>query len=497
MKLKKLVIVFTLAALIVIGSGIFMNTAAYDIPSSEESELQDTVLTIVTRHDIVITTEFEARFLETPEAIALGITDIDFKQATTDEGWKTLLQDPSRGIDLAWGGGPSLFNTMEKWGLLKHIDDVTLKDYINSQVPDTLGGAAMKSVDESDNLIWIANAISSFGFTVNHDFLDTYGLDVPHTWQELADPTYYLGGGVNAISMGDPPLTTSNTRIYQIILQAFGWEKGWSIMTRMAANAGIYPGSVDTRAATVTGEVGIAMTIDFYGVIANRENPSCEYIVPEGQSIVNGDPIAMGINVDDEDAAEAFLKYLFSPEGQAVWLTERLDRLPVNEDAFSTPFGQDKTYLYGIFNATLETEGIDFNETLATQTLDTTIYYFKKTISEEHSKLQKVWGEMITQLTDATIDLATYQKYVEDLGKIGMTLEQAIEWNDQYQTDKDFAALKDSEWRNFAKNKYNELYYNLTGTYLFTTESPFLFTPVIFSVLFVATIVYVVRKKRK
>ncbi len=111
MKLKKLVIVFTLAALIVIGSGIFMNTAAYDIPSSEESELQDTVLTIVTRHDIVITTEFEARFLETPEAIYLGITDIDFKQATTDEGWKTLLKDPSRGIDLAWGGGPSLFNT--------------------------------------------------------------------------------------------------------------------------------------------------------------------------------------------------------------------------------------------------------------------------------------------------------------------------------------------------------------------------------------------------
>ncbi|MHA1827179.1 MAG: ABC transporter substrate-binding protein [Candidatus Heimdallarchaeaceae archaeon] len=505
MKKKAILLTFFAITILTIGFSI-VTTAQVGVYNPSKDKVDGTVLTIITRHDVTITDTFKSAFLSSSYATAAGVTDVKFFQATTDEGWKLYLQDPSKSVDLAWGGGPSLFNTMEKWGLLKHIDNTTLINYLNSKVPDTIAGAEMKLNDSSGNLVWIANAISSFGFTVNHDFLSTYGLPVPHTWEELASPTYYINPTVKAISMGDPPLTTSNTRIYQIILQAFGWDDGWSILTRMGGNAGIYPGSVDTRAAVVSGEVGIAMTIDFYGVIAHRENPNTEYIVPEGQSIVNGDPIAKGINVDDEDAANAFLEYVFSDEGQSVWLTEGLDRLPVNEGAFNTPLGQTANgqALYSLFNDTIKNKGIDFNETLATSNLDTTIYYFHNTITEKHGALRKAWGEMVTQLRDSTINSTIFQDYVERLGTVNMTLEQSIEWNDDFTSDPLFAAELESKWRAFASAKYNEIYCELIGgcetstptPTETTTKTPYFILPVIFTTISLAMLV-VIRKRRR
>ena len=498
MNLKRIAILVFFIASLSAGSAIFITSAYVETAIPDDPKLNTITLTIVTRHDVTITDEFEAQFLATPEAIALGITDVDYKYATTDDGWKKLLQDPSKSVDLAWGGGPALFNTMDNWGMLKHIDPVTDADLftaLNDSVPAELAGADMKKFAANGSLIWAANAISSFGFTVNHQFLTDHGLSVPHTWQELANPAYYISPSVKAISMGDPPLTTSNTRIYQIILQAFGWEQGWSIITRMAGNSGIYPGSVDTRAAVTSGEVGIAMTIDFYGIIANRENSNCEYIIPTGQSIVNGDPIAMGINVDDYEAASTFLKYVSSPVGQAVWMTELLDRLPVNESAFHTPFGEDKTYHYALFNETLDNEGIPFDEELATSNLDTTIYYFHNTITQVHTLLRNTWGEMVSQLNSAEINGTYFNELVDDLGAVGMTEQQSIDWNTQYQTDPVFAAQKDAEWKTFAQTKYNTLLNILNPTET-TKTSAYGIIPVFVTSLFVATMV-LIRKKRK
>lgn len=492
MKIKNITLITILLTSLTIGPFLSVN-AKTDSPITPIATPDDTVLTIVTRHDTTIQAAFTTAFLATPRAIELGITDMVFLQATTDEGWKKLLEDPSKSVDLAWGGGPALFNTMNNWGLLKPIDNTTLVDYINTNVPDTIAGAGMKLNNTSGDLIWIANAISSFGFTVNHDFLDQYGLPVPRTWAELASPTYYIDPSVKAISMGDPPLTTSNTRIYQIILQAFGWEEGWSIMTRMGANSGIYPGSVDTRAAVVQGEVGIAMTIDFYGVIAERENPRTEYIIPDGQSIVNGDPIALGANVDDQEKAEAFLEYLFSDEGQTVWLTEGLDRLPVMESAFWTPIGQTKDALYILYNDTLANEGIPFDEIEATELLDVTIYYFHNTITEKHPLLRQTWGEMITQLENEDINETYFDELKADLGVVNMTYEEAFAINVEFTSDPLVAAQYESQWRNFAGTKYNAIYQALTGE---PTTSPLPTLPIVFAIAILAAIP-VIRKKRR
>jgi len=474
-----------------------------DITRDNNTDLKaDIVLTVVTRHDVTITNEFKEKFLATEEAQNLGISDIDFKSVSTDDGWRSLLKDASKGVDVAWGGGPALFSTMANYGALKPIDDPDLLNYLNETVPDRIAGAAMKWWDEDNNLLFVASAISSFGFTVNHQFLSDKGLPVPHTWEELASPEFYVSPDVKAISMGDPPETTSNTRIYQIILQAFGWEKGWEIITKMGANAGIYPGSVDTRAAVINGEVGVAMTIDFYGVIAMRENPDCEYIIPEGQSIVNGDPIALGANVDDYEAAKAFIKFVESPEGQAVWFTEGLDRLPVLESAFHTDAGQTENgqALYALYNETLDNEGIVFDEELAVSNLDTTIYYFHETITANHDLLREAWGSMVLRLKEGNITQEKFEELSAQLTEVGMTLEESIEWNDEFQTDPNFASTKRSEWKNFAKQKYNAIIDEIGGIpgEDSSTETPTK-TPVstLFSIIGFATLVIILRRKRR
>ncbi len=491
MKIKNLTMIAILLTSLAVGPFLSVNAETAS-PVTPIVTPDATELTIVTRHDTTIQTAFSNAFLATDRAQELGITGLNFLQATTDEGWKKLLGDPSKSVDLAWGGGPALFNTMNNWGLLKPIDNTTLVDYINANVPDTIAGAGMKLNNTSGELIWIANAISSFGFTVNHDFLDQYGLPVPRTWAELASPTYYIDPSVKAISIGDPPLTTSITRIYQIILQAFGWEAGWSLMTRLGGNSGIYPGSVDTRAAVVQGEVGIAMTIDFYGVIAGRENPNTEYIIPDGQSIVNGDPIALGANVDDQEEAEAFLEYLFSADGQSTWLTEGVDRLPVMEEAFWTPFGEGKDPLYTLYNDTLANVGIDFNETEATELLDVTIYYFHNTITAKHTLLRQTWGEMITQLENGDINETYFDELVADLGVVNMTYEEAFTINDEFTSDPLVATQYESQWRSFAGAKYNAIYQTLTGG----STAPLLTLPIVFAIALLAAIP-VIRKKRR
>ena len=172
------------------------------LDSFPEEKSTGTTLTIVTRHDITITDEFSSRFLATSEAIALNITEIEFYQSSTDDGWQLLLEDPSKSIDIAWGGGKLLFDKMRKLGLLYEIDPINNSDLftvINNTVPNVLGGYQTKELTTNGSIVWAADSFSIMGFIVNHDFLETYGLTVPTTWEELATPTYYLGNNTKQI----------------------------------------------------------------------------------------------------------------------------------------------------------------------------------------------------------------------------------------------------------------------------------------------------------
>lgn len=460
------------------------STIGFDSGIEIENIRTDAVkLVVATRHDSSLYQKYATYFANSELGASVGITDfseISFIAPTTYAAFQTALTNPAIGASVAWGGGPTVFNNLAVDGLLRTIDDPSLLNWISANISDTIAGAEMKKFDGSD-LKWVAAAISSFGFTVNNATLASRNLPFPTTWEDLASPAYYTSASQVNIAMGNAPDTTSNTRIYQIILQKFGWERGWEILYSMAGNSDIFGGSVETRSAVQRGDVAVAMTIDFYGVIVMGANPDTQYVIPEGASIVNGDPIAISANAPDLDAARAFTKYVLSAEGQALWTDDRINRLPVRADGFDfarTLVDSDDhisdsqiDLIENLYEVTLANEGIAFDEDLALSLEEAMRYHFESTITSVHPQLRDSWGAIATAYNLDAFENAPDQRLdqlVDIYGDPAINLTYAQEINDDMINDVVFRQQKQGEWEETAIAKYNAVIPEVTAPYTFT-----------------------------
>ncbi|MFX1507276.1 MAG: extracellular solute-binding protein, partial [Promethearchaeota archaeon] len=386
----------------------------------------------VTRHDFTIYDKYETRFKQLyPE-----VGDIQWLELADVSAWRSAIKSPSYNIDILWGGGPTFFNVLADEDLILPIQDATLESYLDENVPEKMAGAEMKRKDNGE-YSWVAAAVSSFGFTVNHKNLETYGLEVPGSWEELASPDYFLGTTQHAIGMGDAPETTSNTRIYQIILQKFGWEAGWDILTRMHGNSKIFEqGSGATRDSVVTGEQAVAMTIDFYGYQAQVQNEDCEYILPENETYINADPIAVASSTANRELTEKFVEFVMSVEGQAMWLDDTINRVPVLYEAFEyskTNFDNERTDLEAVYlNLNTSAQTIDFSEDQALSIFDSMRFHCHGAYTKSQEYLYDTWGELVKQYRAGTISEAEFRSLSREMSDPPVTLAEMKQKESDY-----------------------------------------------------------------
>ncbi|MHA1960664.1 MAG: ABC transporter substrate-binding protein [Candidatus Thorarchaeota archaeon] len=435
-------------AVVVIG---VIGTASVLIVLNLPGGTQGVTLTILTRHDVVIHEAYEDAFLATQFAIDNNIIDLMWK-TQAPAFWDNIID--GGGVDILWGGGPTLFDQMNRDGYLAPLTSSHMVDVL-ARVPDEIAGAGMKRSDGGD-VVWVAAAISTFGFTVNTVFLDTYGLPTPNNWTHLAQPIWGSLLPTATLAMGNAPKTTSNTRIYEIITQGMGWDAGWVTMARMAGSARLYQGSVETQAAAENQDVGVSMSIDFYGYNTQANNPDCRYIIPEGETIVNGDPIAICSTTENMELAEGFLDYVLTAEGQAVWFTPGIRRMPVLASAFQTTTGQQNDVLHELFNSTLENVGIDFDDDLSLLINTAFVMYFEAVFNNAHDELVAAWSTIVGAYYDEDITLEQLDTLATLMGtpvtvdvdgvdrKFTETL--ATEINDQMITDSDFVYAMQAKW---------------------------------------------------
>ncbi|MDQ1280882.1 MAG: transporter substrate-binding protein, partial [Thermoproteota archaeon] len=359
-------------------------TGSFSVISASEA----VTLAIITRHDTTIWSVFEPVFLASNYAYQYNIMDL--KWLSPDAGlWRDTIG--ATDVDVAWGGGPTLFDTLVSYNLLSPLENGTYAMQMTNEINDTIAGGSMKRFDNQQRVLWVAAAISSFGFTINNDVLTIDQLPTPNRWEDLANETYGKLLPIATISMGNAPGTTSNTRIYEIIIQAFGWNDGWRILTRMAGNAGIYGGSVETQSAVEQGSVAVGMSIDYYGFTSHVNFPSCQYILPQGETIINGDPIALVSRSKYKSAAQAFIGWVLSPEGQTLWLDKRVNRMPVR-NVFRTEVGRQRSDLYNLFNSTILNVGIPFSDDVAISYEQSLMYYFEAVLKNQHDYLSGIQG---------------------------------------------------------------------------------------------------------
>ncbi len=428
------------------------------------------VLRVLTRHDTTIQREAKNAFLKSDLAKKYGVTDIIFYSALP-ENWRTVIDSmAARGqnIDIGWGGGPTLFDELMSIGYLEPLTDPELLQLVESELPDSIGGVPTKRFQDGQ-LMWVAAAISSFGFTVNTELLERYGLPTPKHWADLANETYALRLPAEPlVGMADAPRSTSNTRMYQIMLQAYGWDEGWQIITLMGANARIYDASDAVREAVIRGEIAIGLTIDFYGYTAEYlTNGKARYIIPEGESIVNGDPIAVIKGTKNKEAAEAFIRWVLSVEGQKVWLNPEINRLPINPKVFDTPEGQERQDLKSAYERAVENIGIQFDDELARSVVHSLRQFFTSTITEAQQELREAWVELVRAKYEGRINQAQFKEFIRKLASplelkfedpetdetVSFTLEYAQSINDKFK-DPQFTSTIKERWKEAARQRY-------------------------------------------
>jgi hypothetical protein len=106
---------------------------------------------------------------------------------------------------------------------------------------------------------------------------------------------------------------------YEIILQAYGFDSGWPLITRLCANVrgfGEAGGTVPREVAA--GDIAAGMVIDQYAqtVIRNVGSDALELVLPRQHTMIGPDAIAMIRGSRNPELCRLFIQFALSEPGQ-------------------------------------------------------------------------------------------------------------------------------------------------------------------------------------
>ncbi len=255
----------------------------------------------------------EARFGDSPDInwIDQGGTSEDLRYVESRFAKAPRDQVPaSIGIDLFFGGGTPPFRTLAKDGFLQGR---ALPRSLLAEVPETVAGTRVYSDSEG----WYGVALSSFGILYNRSLLAEKHLPPPKSWSDLADP-----GADQWVASVDPRGSGSAHVIYEIILQKYGWEKGWQMLARIAANSSHFTkGASAVLPLVSTGESAYTIAIDQYAwsLIEKLGPERVGFALPPGETVTTPDPVAMLKGAPHAQTAARFMEFLLSEQCQLLW----------------------------------------------------------------------------------------------------------------------------------------------------------------------------------
>jgi len=129
--------------------------------------------------------------------------------------------------------------------------------------------------------------------------------------------------------MSDPRQSGSVSTAYESILNNYGWDEGWRILRSMCGNAQYFSNwSTKAPVDVSRGEAAAGVAIDFYGRYQSQaarlpgqsaDESRVGFVDPEGNVLMDPDPISMLRGGPDPELAMRFIEYVMSEEGQALW----------------------------------------------------------------------------------------------------------------------------------------------------------------------------------
>jgi len=223
----------------------------------------------------------------------------------------------SSGYDMVFGGGSAAFNDFANSGFLARPPATEKGDPWVSDPIDAVPAAIFGSPLHGKDGVWVAATMAAFGMEINRDRIAELHLQAPVTWEDLAGPEWF-----GRLSLADPSKSGSVRTGFEMVLQDYGWEKGWGILTELFANTAMVRDSGSAPADDVGNADAVAgVVIDFYGRLqVLRAGPAiAAFVVPKGGTALDADPIAMLKGAPHARLAAEFVRFVVSDEGQRLW----------------------------------------------------------------------------------------------------------------------------------------------------------------------------------
>lgn len=349
------------------------------------------------------------------------------------------------GIDIFFGGGLEPYLALKKEKLLRPY---ALPQELLKNIPPRLGGLPLYDPDYT----WYGATLAGFGIIYNKVVLRLAKLPTITTWEGLASPAAF-----GWVGSADPRKSGSVHMVYEIILQAYGWEKGWRIITGLGANVRNFTNSASQVPKDVAiGEVAYGMAIDFYAWAQVDEIGADKigFVMPDNLTVINPDAIAILKGAPNSSVAEAFVRFVMSPAGQKLWLLVKgapggpqnfqLNRFSVLPSLYELSQGHTAVKL----NPFLWRSDFEFDEKLASARYAIVNDLVGSMVIDPKELLNQAWS--------AALAAGLTEQEWQRLGAMPLSATEALDLATSKWSDPAFRNRKINEWSDFAREKYRK-----------------------------------------
>lgn len=222
-------------------------------------------------------------------------------------------------VDVYWSASPRTFDRLKQEKLLRKLD---IK---RKGLPDSIGKTRITDPDG----YFTATEIAGYVFAINEASLAALGVPEPQDWSNLADPR--LRG---QIALPVPSEVGFAPVMFDIVLQAYGWEKGWALWSEITALSQLARrGSTFITDIVGSGQAAIGLSMDFFvrAAIANGAVLKLRYPAHNG---INPGQIALPAVSGNPQGAKAFVDFVLSAAGQKLLLDRDIRKLPVRPSVY-------------------------------------------------------------------------------------------------------------------------------------------------------------------
>jgi phosphoglycerate transport regulatory protein PgtC len=304
-------------------------------------------------------------------------TKVEVQNRNTNAAVTFIRETRSNPPDIMWASAPDAFEVLKK--------DKLLHKY-QSKATGLAQKVGSYPVNDPDGT-FIGFAASGYGIMYNTRYLKANNIPAPKEWDDLKKPVYFGHVGISAPSRSGTTHLTVET-----VLQGEGWDKGWAMLLEIGGNlAQVSDRSFGVPDAVNSGQYGVGIVIDFFGLSAKASGFPVEFVYPTVTAIV---PANVGIiaNAKNQRAAEAFVEFLLSDEGQQILLDPKIQRLPVRLDTYKKA---PASYPNPFTDARLA-KGITFNSELSEARYELLNSLYDRIVTFRLKELNAAWKAIQT-----------------------------------------------------------------------------------------------------